>query len=210
VLDRECVGAVRCALLGAAGFVFQACSIDHSDISPHLESTSCGRSASDYRTRRRIPNRFCILFAFSGLKRAKTGVRLNCVRPSNVLRSLTAICQPPTPRKERADDSRQYANVRERGQGDCSRADADPRERPNSVQGDRRDDQSRGGDDPWNGSATMAAVHSPSARSSASGLDASATTKLRSFMPTGPVRIGVRPAATRRLTMSSTSTCPCR
>jgi hypothetical protein len=32
---------------------------------------------------------------------------------------FTAICQSPTPRNERADDSRQYAKVREHSQGDC-------------------------------------------------------------------------------------------
>src|SRR5687767_1369268 len=32
---------------------FQACSFNHSDISPSLESTTCERSPTDYRTRRR-------------------------------------------------------------------------------------------------------------------------------------------------------------
>src|SRR6185295_13513589 len=34
VVDRECVGAVQCASARARGINFQACSIDHSDISP--------------------------------------------------------------------------------------------------------------------------------------------------------------------------------
>jgi hypothetical protein len=34
VVDGECVGACRCALLSAAGINFQACSFNHSDISP--------------------------------------------------------------------------------------------------------------------------------------------------------------------------------
>ena len=34
VVERWCVGACRCALLSAAGINFQACSFNHSDISP--------------------------------------------------------------------------------------------------------------------------------------------------------------------------------
>jgi len=34
VVDEECVGACRCALLSATGINFQACSFNHSDISP--------------------------------------------------------------------------------------------------------------------------------------------------------------------------------
>jgi hypothetical protein len=42
VLDRECVGAIWCASARAEGINFQACSFNHSDISPLLESTICG------------------------------------------------------------------------------------------------------------------------------------------------------------------------
>ena len=38
------VDASRCASLSAAGIYFQACSFNHSDISPFLESTACERS----------------------------------------------------------------------------------------------------------------------------------------------------------------------
>ncbi len=38
--------------LGAAGIYFQACSFNHSDISPSLESTTYERSDEDYDTRR--------------------------------------------------------------------------------------------------------------------------------------------------------------
>src|SRR5688572_900372 len=38
VVDRECVGAFRCASARASGINFQACSFNHSDISPSLES----------------------------------------------------------------------------------------------------------------------------------------------------------------------------
>src|SRR2546423_8557071 len=34
VVDRECVGGISCASARAAAVNFQACSIDHSDISP--------------------------------------------------------------------------------------------------------------------------------------------------------------------------------
>jgi hypothetical protein len=44
VVDRECVGACRSALVSATGINFQACSFNHSDISPSLESTVYGRS----------------------------------------------------------------------------------------------------------------------------------------------------------------------
>jgi hypothetical protein len=52
VVDGECVGAFRCASARASGINFQACSFNHSDISPSLESINCERSVSDYRTRR--------------------------------------------------------------------------------------------------------------------------------------------------------------
>ena len=71
--------------------VFQACSIDHSDISPLLESTVCERPDRDYRTRRRLSSRSSISFTFSGLKCGKDSRPQNCVRPLNVPRSLTAI-----------------------------------------------------------------------------------------------------------------------
>ena len=47
--------------MSLARFAFQACSIDHSDISPLLESTVCGRPDRDYRTRLRLLNRFLVL-----------------------------------------------------------------------------------------------------------------------------------------------------
>ena len=42
------------------GINFQACSFNHSDISP-FKINELRSSDSDYRTRRRIPNRFCHL-----------------------------------------------------------------------------------------------------------------------------------------------------
>jgi hypothetical protein len=74
-----------------AGIYFQACSFNHSDISPHLESTICGWSRSDYRTRRQFQSLPSKTFAFSGLARTIVSVPGNCVRPPNVARSLTAI-----------------------------------------------------------------------------------------------------------------------
>src|SRR5690349_19829976 len=40
---------------------FQACSLNHSDISPSLKSTTCERRAEDYRTRRLQVARVCRL-----------------------------------------------------------------------------------------------------------------------------------------------------
>ena len=36
VIDGECVGGIRCASARAGGFNFQACSFNHSAISPYL------------------------------------------------------------------------------------------------------------------------------------------------------------------------------
>jgi len=39
-------------------FAFQACSFNHSDISPSLEPTTCERPGRNYRTRRRLRESF--------------------------------------------------------------------------------------------------------------------------------------------------------
>jgi hypothetical protein len=89
---------------------FQACSFNHSDISPCLESTTCERSASDYRTRQRPSGRetrSCLYSAtWSDLK---AGVCRNCVRPANVLRSLRARRRPVRKRGP-APDCNLWAN----------------------------------------------------------------------------------------------------
>ena len=54
-LNRLREEAFRCHSVSVAGVVFQACSFNHSDISPSLESTTCERSVRDYRTRRSVP-----------------------------------------------------------------------------------------------------------------------------------------------------------
>jgi hypothetical protein len=64
VVDRKCVGGIWCASARASGINFQACSFNHSDISP------C-----------RINN----------LRSRLSGKNANCVRPSNVSRSLAGI-----------------------------------------------------------------------------------------------------------------------
>jgi hypothetical protein len=92
VVDQKSVGGFRCAAARVNGTAFQACSFNHSDISPHLESTTCGRLAIDYRTRR-VPSlpetRTPVNSVTCGeQRRASTA---GCVRPSNVVRSLTAI-----------------------------------------------------------------------------------------------------------------------
>ena len=74
-----------------ARFAFQACSFNHSDISPSLKSKTYERSRTDYRTRRRFPLPSSIVFAFSGFKARARASPENCVRPANAARSLTAI-----------------------------------------------------------------------------------------------------------------------
>jgi hypothetical protein len=69
VVDKNCVDAFWCELLGATGTDFQACSIDHSDTSP---------------------------FRINGLPVALNDYLRNCVRPPNVPRSLTAFFQSGT------------------------------------------------------------------------------------------------------------------
>jgi hypothetical protein len=44
----------------AVGIYLQACSFNHSDSSPSLESTTCERLRFDYRTRRRAAKSFGI------------------------------------------------------------------------------------------------------------------------------------------------------
>ena len=56
--DRVCVQARRRGSVSLTRFAFQACSFNHSDISPLLESTTCERSKADYRTRRRLRSFF--------------------------------------------------------------------------------------------------------------------------------------------------------
>jgi hypothetical protein len=62
VVDGECVGACRCALLSAAGKNFQACAIDHPAISP---------------------------FRINDLREGNDRDDAICVRPPNVSQSLT-------------------------------------------------------------------------------------------------------------------------
>jgi hypothetical protein len=54
----------RCRLMWLGEFAFQACSFNHSDISPYLDSTTCERSgkiiphAADFRCASSIASRF--------------------------------------------------------------------------------------------------------------------------------------------------------
>jgi hypothetical protein len=73
---------------------FQACSFNHSDISPSLKSTICERAAGDYRTRHRGPSVSPrSSFASMVCTPAEISQRLNCVRPVNPHRSLAAILE---------------------------------------------------------------------------------------------------------------------
>jgi hypothetical protein len=71
---------------------FQACSFNHSDISPSLESTTCERSRADYRIRRACTDsvlRSCWHSMVCGSSEDESPQ--NCVRPLNLSRTLTAI-----------------------------------------------------------------------------------------------------------------------
>jgi len=73
-VDRLRVAVRRYRLVKVAGINFQACSFNHSDISPHLESTSCERSDRDYRTRRRFRFAFLHRVSFQRFTRRGAGI----------------------------------------------------------------------------------------------------------------------------------------
>ena len=60
-----------------------------------LESTVCEQSALDYRTRYRAERSSSITFRISSLRTSVARRRSNCVRPFNVVRSLTAPASSP-------------------------------------------------------------------------------------------------------------------
>ena len=71
---------------------FQACSFNHSDISPSLKSTICERPGADYRTRRRLFQSLLGSRLHSASStRTNLGGHGNCVRRPNVPRPLTVI-----------------------------------------------------------------------------------------------------------------------
>ena len=96
-LIRNRVGGIWCASARATGVDFQACSIDHSDISPfrinHLRAVWNGVAENP------PSNPSVQRFGLDSVtcERADIESRANCVRPSNVARSLTEIsaAQPP-------------------------------------------------------------------------------------------------------------------
>src|SRR2546425_10268678 len=92
VLDENCVGGFCCASLRVSGIDFQACSFNHSDISP-LENQ---RVASGLKPDCRKTGRDVLVFCDGiWIQRFTAGTRTdprgNCVKPPNLLRSLTAI-----------------------------------------------------------------------------------------------------------------------
>ena len=56
-----------------ARFAFQACSFNHSDISPSLESTICERFDKHYPTRRRLRSPFFDLVCIEGFDAYENG-----------------------------------------------------------------------------------------------------------------------------------------
>jgi hypothetical protein len=79
LLIRNCVGGIWCASARAARVNFQACSFNHSDISPSLKSTTCERSDRDYRTRRHFPVPFRQGFFLSAAYTARLPALLKTV-----------------------------------------------------------------------------------------------------------------------------------
>src|SRR5213079_2078712 len=88
---------------------FQACSIDHSDISPfRINDLRSVWNSLAQNLPSRISDSACPVVPIV-CKHAQRDENRNCVRPSNLTRSLTAILlrrwMPPwpTPRNERTD-----------------------------------------------------------------------------------------------------------
>src|SRR5262245_46428379 len=93
VVDRECVGGISCASARASRVDFQACSIDHSDISPfRINELRTALNSVAQNPPSRTSDLACRMMP-SGYGDARKSSRANCVRPSNVSRSLTAFCK---------------------------------------------------------------------------------------------------------------------
>ena len=75
--------------VSVAGFAFQACSFNHSDISP-FRIKRLRVASEDYRTRCRLLRPSRIPFELSEFARSSLRGRRNCVRRFDVPRSLTA------------------------------------------------------------------------------------------------------------------------
>src|SRR5262249_36989525 len=91
VVDGECVGGIWCASARVKRSDFQACSIDHSDISP-LRFTDL--RAVWIRIAQNPPSRIFDSSSSAAPIAYETQARslnADCVRPPNVTRSLAAI-----------------------------------------------------------------------------------------------------------------------
>jgi hypothetical protein len=90
-LNQKCVGGILCASARTAGVNFQACSIDHSDISPFkINDLRAVWIRIAQKPPSRISNSRCPLVS-TVCRHARRKDKANCVRPPNALRSLTAI-----------------------------------------------------------------------------------------------------------------------
>ena len=97
--------------MSAAHFAFQACSFNHSDISPSLESTTCERSQMIMTHADLVPMSSEELLWMQLVEGYVAVVRLeNCVRPLNVPRPLAGI-----PRWPRRRDRRPFGRPAVRG-----------------------------------------------------------------------------------------------
>ena len=91
VVDRNCVGGFWCASARAGGIDFQACSIDHSDISPfRINDLRAARNSVAQNPPSNLPNPRSLTES-TICERRERRVVANCVRPLNVARSPTAI-----------------------------------------------------------------------------------------------------------------------
>jgi hypothetical protein len=81
----------RCCSVDLTRIAFQACSIDHSDISPfRINDLRAVRNSVAQNPPSRISDSICPLVPIV-CRRARFNESANCVRPSNVARSLTEI-----------------------------------------------------------------------------------------------------------------------
>ena len=81
VVDQNCVGRISYASARVSGIYFQACSFNHSDISPHARGAPPPLAH---------PQALLRVLRINGLRATQSAVSKNCVRPLNLAQSLAA------------------------------------------------------------------------------------------------------------------------
>ena len=89
VVARDCVGGIQCASAREGGINFQACSFNHSDISPFRINALRAAKHQNIARHPRLPTSLTSRVNPKVYGRHTAAVRGNCVRHRNVLRSLT-------------------------------------------------------------------------------------------------------------------------